>query len=97
MPSQLPALSESEPVPGDGALPEVARDGLGERPFGVYVHVPFCATRCGYCDFNTYTAAELGGGATPTASRSGYADTAIAELRLARRVLGATRLPASTV
>jgi putative oxygen-independent coproporphyrinogen III oxidase len=31
------------------------------RPFGVYVHVPFCATRCGYCDFNTYTPAELGG------------------------------------
>jgi putative oxygen-independent coproporphyrinogen III oxidase len=34
------------------------------RPFGLYVHVPFCATRCGYCDFNTYTAAETGG-ATP--------------------------------
>ena len=32
-----------------------------ERPFGVYVHVPFCITRCGYCDFNTYTPAELGG------------------------------------
>lgn len=31
------------------------------RPFGVYVHVPFCATRCGYCDFNTYTPGELGG------------------------------------
>jgi putative oxygen-independent coproporphyrinogen III oxidase len=31
------------------------------RPFGMYVHVPFCATRCGYCDFNTYTPAELGG------------------------------------
>jgi putative oxygen-independent coproporphyrinogen III oxidase len=29
------------------------------RPFGMYVHVPFCATRCGYCDFNTYTPAEL--------------------------------------
>jgi putative oxygen-independent coproporphyrinogen III oxidase len=31
------------------------------RPFGIYIHVPFCATRCGYCDFNTYTPSELGG------------------------------------
>jgi putative oxygen-independent coproporphyrinogen III oxidase len=31
------------------------------RPFGIYIHVPFCATRCGYCDFNTYTPTELGG------------------------------------
>ncbi|KUI14371.1 coproporphyrinogen III oxidase [Mycobacterium lehmannii] len=31
------------------------------RPFGIYIHVPFCATRCGYCDFNTYTPGELGG------------------------------------
>src|SRR5699024_6813971 len=28
--------------------------------FGLYIHVPFCATRCGYCDFNTYTPGELG-------------------------------------
>jgi oxygen-independent coproporphyrinogen-3 oxidase len=41
------------------ALPDlVARPG---GPFGIYIHVPFCATRCGYCDFNTYTPAELGG------------------------------------
>ena len=43
-------------------LPDlVARPG---HPFGIYIHVPFCATRCGYCDFNTYTPAERGG-ATP--------------------------------
>ncbi len=54
----------------------------GERPFGVYVHVPFCSVRCGYCDFNTYTADELGDGAT----RASYADTAISEIELQRRV-----------
>ncbi|OBH88375.1 radical SAM family heme chaperone HemW [Mycobacterium sp. E2989] len=35
--------------------------GVPGRPFGIYIHVPFCITRCGYCDFNTYTPAELGG------------------------------------
>src|SRR5271167_2918976 len=63
------------------------------RQFGVYVHVPFCATRCGYCDFNTYTATELGGGA----SQASYAETAAWELDLARRVLGSAQVPASTV
>ncbi len=74
----------ADPVPADGSLPEGARDGLGSRPFGIYVHVPFCVTRCGYCDFNTYTASELGGGG----SRAEYPDALIAELDLARRVLG---------
>ncbi|MCX5042727.1 radical SAM family heme chaperone HemW [Aldersonia sp. NBC_00410] len=46
-------------------LSDVALDGVGRRPFGIYVHVPFCATRCGYCDFNTYTAGELGSSASP--------------------------------
>ncbi|MFC4603159.1 radical SAM family heme chaperone HemW [Rhodococcus kronopolitis] len=49
----------------DFALPESALAGVGTRPFGIYVHVPFCATRCGYCDFNTYTAGELGSSASP--------------------------------
>jgi putative oxygen-independent coproporphyrinogen III oxidase len=40
-------------------LPALA--AVSGRPFGIYIHVPFCATRCGYCDFNTYTPAELGG------------------------------------
>jgi oxygen-independent coproporphyrinogen-3 oxidase len=90
MPGQPP---EGQPVPADGALPDLARQRLGEHPFGIYVHVPFCRTRCGYCDFNTYTATELGGGA----SRESYAGLAIAELRLARRVLGERAGPASTV
>jgi oxygen-independent coproporphyrinogen-3 oxidase len=84
---------EGEPAPADGALPSDALGSLGTRPFGIYVHVPFCATRCGYCDFNTYTAEELGSGA----SRSTYADQAIAEVRLARRVLGEIDLPVATV
>lgn len=69
-----------------GTLPQSARAGLGQRPFGIYVHVPFCTTRCGYCDFNTYTAAELGAGSAAV-SPGRYPDLAIAEIRLARRVL----------
>ena len=89
------ALPDGDPAPRDGALPTRAMDGLGGQPFGVYVHVPFCAVRCGYCDFNTYTAQELGVGRG--ASRGSYADAAIAEIRLARRVLGDLDLPADTV
>ncbi len=82
-----------EPVPGDGRLPEPSTARLGTAPFGVYVHVPFCLTRCGYCDFNTYTAAELGSGV----SRDGYAALAIEEIRLAARVLGGRAGPVQTV
>ncbi|HST67204.1 MAG TPA: radical SAM family heme chaperone HemW [Mycobacteriales bacterium] len=81
MPSRLP---DGVPAPADGALPPAAVRELGRNPFGFYVHVPFCATRCGYCDFTTYTAQELG----PGVSQAAYADTAMLELRLARHVLG---------
>lgn len=59
--------------------------------FGVYVHVPFCFSRCGYCDFNTYTPGELGG----TASPESYLDALEKELELAA-ASGTTR-PATTV
>ena len=88
-----PALPAGDPPPRDGRLPSQALDELPERPFGVYVHVPFCAARCGYCDFNTYTAAELG----PSVSRGGYADTVLMELHLARHVLRGDVPPASTI
>ena len=48
------------------------------RSLSAYIHVPFCAVRCGYCDFNTYTHAELGGGG----SQAEYADNAMAEMDL---------------
>jgi len=84
-----PALPEADPAPDDGALPATAADGATERAFGVYVHVPFCAVRCGYCDFTTYTSAELGGGA----SQAAYAATAAQEVALAARVLDEAGLP----
>ncbi len=84
---------DGDPAPRDGTLPSSSLRSVGARPFGFYVHVPFCSTRCGYCDFNTYTAAELGGGA----SQASYAATAVEEVRLARRVLGERDLPVGTV
>jgi oxygen-independent coproporphyrinogen-3 oxidase len=91
-----PALPDGDAAPDDGALPDSVRAGAVDRGFGVYLHVPFCTVRCGYCDFNTYTATELGGGASQVA----YADTALAEIALGGRVLRAAGLPerpASTV
>lgn len=64
--------------------------------FEVYIHVPFCLRRCGYCDFNTYTAVDLGGGA----SRGNYAAMTICEMRLVRdwqERHGIAEPPASTV
>src|SRR5688500_19877912 len=86
MPSVLPL---GDPAPSDGLLPQQAADGAAGRAFGLYVHIPFCAVRCGYCDFNTYTATELGGGA----SQDAYASTAIAEIDFAVRALAASGLP----
>ena len=92
MPSTLP---EGESPPLDGTLPGSAQAEIGSRPLGVYLHVPFCRVRCGYCDFNTYTADQLG--TEPGPSRAGFVDAVIAELDLAVRLLGPSRPPVSTV
>jgi oxygen-independent coproporphyrinogen-3 oxidase len=52
-------------------------------PFGIYIHVPFCASRCGYCDFNTYTPAELGG-----SNPQGWLAAVRIELELAAQQVG---------
>ncbi|GAA2440771.1 radical SAM family heme chaperone HemW [Streptomyces macrosporus] len=94
MPSALP---DGEPVPADGTLPAHALAGAAERPLGFYLHVPYCATRCGYCDFNTYTASELRGSGGVLASRENFADVLVEEVRLARKVLGDDPRPVETV
>lgn len=87
----MPALPDGEPAPLDGRLPRSAAHGAADRRLGIYLHVPFCRVRCGYCDFNTYTNAELGGGA----STATYADTARREIDLAARVLADPALVAA--
>ena len=84
-------------MPTDGALPPAALTSVGERGLGFYVHVPFCAVRCGYCDFNTYTASELGPPGLVGASQDTYAEAAAGEVELARRVLGDVGRPVDTV
>jgi oxygen-independent coproporphyrinogen-3 oxidase len=83
MPSALP---DGDPAPSDGRLPQASLETLGHHQFGLYLHVPFCSVRCGYCDFNTYTLTELG---VDGASVATFADAALRELALARTVLGA--------
>jgi putative oxygen-independent coproporphyrinogen III oxidase len=94
MPSVQP---DGEPVPVDGALPAHALAGAADRPLAFYLHVPYCATRCGYCDFNTYTASELRGSGGVLASRETYASVLAEEVRLARKVLGDDPRPVATV
>ena len=53
---------------------------MGEpRTLSAYVHVPYCRVRCGYCDFNTYTATELRG-----AKQADFVDHVDAEIAIAR-------------
>ena len=90
MPSALP---DGEPAPDDGVLPPRAIEAVGKGPLGLYIHVPYCAVRCGYCDFNTYLPTEVGSGGDPQS----WLDAARAEIALARRVLGPSAPPFDTV
>ena len=85
MPSALP---DGDPAPPDGRLPPTSLEALADRPFGVYLHVPFCSVRCGYCDFNTYTLTELGADGASSRTAATFADAALHELDFAAAVLG---------
>lgn len=76
------ALPEGGPLPADGTLPISVHEGLAGRQFGAYVHIPFCRVRCGYCDFNTYTATELG-----SVSQDSYPAAVIREIALSEGAL----------
>ncbi len=85
----MPAQPAGEPAPLDGSLPATAVVGADERGLSLYIHVPYCRVRCGYCDFNTYTADELG----PGASRSDYRPMLAAELDFVSASLDQAGLP----
>lgn len=81
--------------PTDGRIPRELAESEAGRDFSVYVHIPFCAIRCGYCDFNTYTT-----GFGVGADVSSYADTIVTEAHLAAQILdeaGFASRKASTV
>lgn len=91
-----PAQPLGPPLPGLGELPaQVAacQPGGGLRPLSIYLHVPYCRVRCGYCDFNTYTNLTMGQGA----SAADYVATLAGEMRAARAAMEAAGLPARPV
>lgn len=90
-----PSLPQGIAWPRDGALDPALAEPAAGRPLSLYVHVPFCRVRCGYCDFNTYTTG-FGEGAEP----GSYATTVLGEADLAVGALeraGFAPRPASTV
>src|SRR5699024_4357440 len=75
---KVPAQPTGEVPPRDGSLPASAGVGSADRGLSLYIHVPYCRVRCGYCDFNTYTAEDLG----PEASREDFRANLARELDL---------------
>jgi len=75
-------LPEGDQAPENGLLSGSEIAGSESRTFHAYVHIPFCKDICGYCDFNTYTATQLG-----SLKQSDYAASLISEINLSAQVL----------
>lgn len=73
---------KGEAAPQDGLLPAQAKLNAELRTLHAYIHVPFCKARCGYCDFNTYTAQEIG-----SSSQSTFAKDLISEIAFSKKVI----------
>ena len=71
-----------ELAPLDGNL-DIEFNNLLNKPFSVYIHVPYCKKRCGYCDFNTYTPNEL----DVNDQIDSWAEATVKEIKLAKKVL----------
>ena len=84
----MPQFPKGEPAPADGLIPLQAAISSVDKTFHAYVHVPYCKARCGYCDFNTYTAEEIG-----TSSQGTFAQTLIKEIEFSAGVLENSRVP----
>ena len=85
-------LPKGEPAPQDGLLPEQAKHDADSRTFHAYIHVPFCRVRCGYCDFNTYTAQEIG-----SSSQSSFARDLVSEIEFSKSVLELSAIPERSI
>ena len=71
-----------EIAPLDGNL-DIEFNNLLNKPFAIYIHVPYCKKRCGYCDFNTYTPNEL----DVNDQIDSWASATVKEIGLAKKVL----------
>lgn len=79
------SLPQGDPWPDDNRLKVEVRN---DSTFHAYLHVPFCVVRCGYCDFNTYTANEIG-----DISQSTFHESLIREIEFADSVLSGSGIP----
>lgn len=82
-------LPDGDEAPTTGLFTESEIQGSLSRSFHAYVHIPFCKDICGYCDFNTYTATQLG-----SLKQSDFAKSLISEIAFSGEVLERSKVSA---
>jgi oxygen-independent coproporphyrinogen-3 oxidase len=81
-------LPDGDVAPLDGSLPSSAAENSVGKTLHAYLHIPFCRVRCGYCDFNTYTATELRG-----VTQGSFLNDLLSEIRFSKQVMHNAGLP----